>query len=135
MFAECSQAIANAATCALFRCEKLRWAICRTLGTFVTNDRKYRPCLIFVVHDTRGKSCIFSWHMKSRKIYEQISYRGRYPKYLLARILAFFRNEIARDLLRVQQRRESGHKISAIFSKKNWWSAQIYWRSLTITIQ
>ena len=41
---------------ALLCCQKLRRAVCRTLGIFVTNDRKYQTCLIFVVHDTSDKN-------------------------------------------------------------------------------
>jgi hypothetical protein len=43
-------------TCALLCCEKLRWAVCRTLGIFVTDGRKYQTGLIFVVHDTSERS-------------------------------------------------------------------------------
>jgi hypothetical protein len=55
---KCACVIFPKTTCALLCCETLRWAVCRTLGIFVTNDRKYQTRLIFVVHDTssvRGK--------------------------------------------------------------------------------
>jgi hypothetical protein len=52
--------------CALLCCEKLRWAVCRTLGIFVTNDRK-NQCLIFV-EGGKGGGVWITFHNEKKAV-------------------------------------------------------------------